>query len=95
MALTEDLAVFFADFALPATVGGVALATGGILDEDYQEIFRTAGYHPELSCRTEELPGGTAQGDAVVVSGTKHYTVAGMRPDGTGITVLDLVYVSG
>jgi hypothetical protein len=86
-ALAADLAALFSDFGVPATVGGVAVTA--IFDNNYAEALGyTAGAKPMLLLATAGVP-DVAAGDAVVV-GSVSYTVAGIEPDGTGLTVLRL-----
>lgn len=90
----EDLSPFFAEqeFAEPATVAGITLSA--IFDDGYQEDVEIEGVKPQLTCQSADLPPGLADGDAVTAAG-KSYTVAGIRPDGSGVTFIDLEYVSG
>ena len=94
MDFTENLSQFFiaGELAEAATVAGTALLA--IFEDGYEETDEIEGTGPQLACQSVELPEATAQGSTVVVGG-KTYTVTGVRPDGTGITVLDLEYVSG
>jgi hypothetical protein len=94
MAFSEDLSVFFdtSEFAVDATVAGVAVK--GIFDHQYVEEFDITGEAPTLLCQTSQLPSGLSQGDTVSIGSTQ-YQVVGIQPDGTGLTLLVLEYVSG
>jgi hypothetical protein len=91
---TEDLSPFFVEreFAEPATVAGVAILA--IFDDGYAEQDDIEGTSPKLTCRSSDLPGTLDEGDAATVAG-KTYSVTTIQPDGTGVTVLELEYVSG
>jgi hypothetical protein len=87
MAFAEDFAVYFTDFAQAVTVGGVS--THGIFDNaSLAALGLVAGTNPVLVVKTASVP-AVAQGDAVVIGATS-YTVSGIKPDGTGITTLEL-----
>ena len=82
----ELYSAYFSDFAVPATVAGVA--TKGIFDKAYQESFGiVAGNNPVLVVKTSDV--NAAEGDQVVVD-SNTYIVSGVEPDGTGITILQL-----
>lgn len=85
---TEDVSAYFNtdEFAVDATVGGVALR--GIFDSAYAEALSMEGSGPVLRFATADKS-NAAQGDAVVI-GAASYTVAAVEPDGTGITLLRL-----
>lgn len=85
MAFAEDLTPFFTDFALPATVGGVAVL--GIFDNGYGVgLGIVAGSAPLL---TVEATVTTTIGAAVSVAGGS-YTIAEIKPDGSGLKLLVL-----
>lgn len=87
MPFAEDLDPYFADFGIIATVGGVACTA--IFDNAYaQSLGFTAGTAPVLLVAASAVP-TVAPGDAVEVPAGR-YTVAGIEPDGTGITLLRL-----
>jgi len=84
----EDLTVFFADFAVDATLGGVPVR--GLLDSAPVMAFDTvAGSNPIFT-----LPTGSVTGDpralALIVSGGATYTVRDWNDDGHGVTTLQL-----
>lgn len=84
--LVELYSAYFSDFAVPATVAGIA--TTGIFDKAYQESFGiVAGDNPVLVIKTSDV--SPVEGDAVSVNSTA-YTIASVEPDGTGITILQL-----
>jgi hypothetical protein len=91
---TEDLGPFFngTEFSEPATVAGVSVF--GQFWDGYAEDRDIEGTNPVLACISADLPGDLEEGDTVVVSG-KTYTIATIKPDGTGSTVLELEYQSG
>lgn len=87
MAFVEDLSLFFADFGVSATVGGVACV--GIFDNVYaQSLGFTAGTSPTLIVKAADVP-AVAQNTAVVVPAGS-FTVTDVEPDGTGLTLLRL-----
>jgi hypothetical protein len=87
--MTEDLAPFFADFAVAATVNGAAVR--GIFDNGFAlgaVGIGMAGTQPTLRLRTADVAADPV-GQAVSVNAVA-YTVAAHEPDGTGISVLML-----
>ncbi|OGT01877.1 MAG: hypothetical protein A2143_02345 [Gallionellales bacterium RBG_16_57_15] len=89
MAFTENPADFInADTPgyVLASVGGVQV--GGIFDDNYTDALGFAASFPALTCATADVA-ATAQGATVVVP-TGNYTVAAVKPDGTGFSVLQL-----
>lgn len=77
--------MFFADFGVDAVVDGVNVV--GIFDKAYQESFGiVSGDNPILVVSSNVA---AAEGDSVTINATS-YTVAGVQPDGTGITILQL-----
>lgn len=69
-----------------ATLDGVAVT--GKFDNAYTDPFGFAGSSPALTCLSADVS-TAAQGTAVVVNSVS-YTVAAIKPDGTGMTVLVL-----
>lgn len=86
MAFTEDLAPYFADFGIDATVGGVSVR--GIFDAAYAAPLGMASSAPALTISAAAAP-AVAEGDAVVIGATS-YAVTAVEPDGTGMTLLRL-----
>lgn len=92
MPFSEDHSAFLDtdEFATSATVGGNAV--DGIFDNEYVAVdldgVEVESLGPVLQCATSDVP-GVAQGDAVIVNAV-NYTVAEVRPDGTGMTLLRL-----
>ena len=86
MAFVEDFAPFMADFAVDATVKGTAVL--GIFDDAYADPLGVAGSTPVLLLPTASV-GSASFGDSVTVGATS-YTIAGMEPDGVGLTRLRL-----
>jgi len=87
--MTEDLAPFFADFAVACTVNGAAVR--GIFDNGFAlgaVGIGMAGTQPTLRLRTADVTADPV-GQAVSVNAVA-YTVAAHEPDGTGISVLML-----
>ncbi len=87
--MTEDLAPFFADFAVNATVNGAAVR--GIFDNGFalgSVGIGMAGTQPTLRLRTADVTADPV-GQAVSVNAVA-YTVAAHEPDGTGVSVLML-----
>jgi hypothetical protein len=81
-----DNAAFFTDFAIDLTVDGVAVR--GVFDNPYAAAFggMVGGSGPQVFVPSETV---VSRGSAVVI-GAKTYTVTGIEPDGTGITLLRL-----
>jgi len=90
MAFTEDLAVFInpdtPGYKL-ATIGGVP-DIGCLFDNGFAAGLGMAGSDPSASLPSS-LAASAAQGDAITVGGLS-YTIAGIEPDGTGLTVFRL-----
>lgn len=86
MSFIEDRAPFFADFGIAATLNGASVT--GIFDDAYGEAFggMVMGSGPMFRCQSSA---GHAAGQALVIGATT-YTVTGVEPDGTGLTVLRL-----
>lgn len=86
MAFVESFAGYFADFGVLVTLNGTAVR--GIFDDSYGDAFggMVAGSGPMF-----RLPSTIAvsRGDSLV-HGAKSYTVVGIEPDGTGLTLLRL-----
>jgi hypothetical protein len=73
-------------FAEQATVGGTVISV--IFDDEYGEALGVSGTSPAIWCKSSDVA-AVAVGAAVTVGGGS-YTVAGIEPDGTGVTVLRL-----
>lgn len=85
--MTEDLAAFFVDFGVDATVGGATVR--GIFDNAFlTSLGVTAGTGPVLLL-TAASAGSAAPGDSVTIAATP-YTITGIEPDGTGMVLLRL-----
>lgn len=86
MAFVESFGQFFGEFGVDATLNGQPVR--GIFDDAYGESFGglIAGSGPMF-----RLPSSIAvsQGQPLVL-GAVSYTVTGIEPDGTGLTVLRL-----
>lgn len=92
---TEDLASFFADFAVPCTVGGVAVRA--IFDDagalGSVGVAGMATSQPTVTVPSADLPadpyGLPADPYGLPVQvGVRNYVVAATEHDGTGITRL-------
>lgn len=92
MPFTEDFTAFLDpdEFATAVTVDGNAV--NAIFDNDYVAVgfdgVEVESLGPVLQCATADVA-ATVQGTAVVVNAV-NYTVAEVRPDGTGMTLLRL-----
>lgn len=78
-------AAYFTDFGVPATLDGAPVR--GIFDNAYGESFGLVA----SSSPVFRLPSSiaVATGQTLIIAATT-YTVAGIEPDGTGLTVLRL-----
>lgn len=91
--LAENLSVFFdatsAGFATSATLPGGAVVSV-VFDNAYLSalggMIESTG--PELMGKTSDLA-AIVHGDTITINATA-YTVTGIQPDGTGVTVLQL-----
>lgn len=91
MAFTEDLTQFFDpdEFGVSATIG--AATVSGIFDNQFLGApgeAAVASATPTFTCRTADVSSVTS-GTTLVISSIT-YTVVGVHPDGTGVTVLVL-----
>ena len=88
--LTDDLAVFFADFAVDAVYKGVGIKV--IFDNPYFErtVFGGAveSSQPKAWVKDSDIT-GAAHGDTITINSAA-YTIIEIQPDGTGITTLIL-----
>ncbi len=69
-----------------ATVGGASVS--GIFDDAYADPLNFGASAPSLLCASADVS-TRAQGDAVIVNAV-NYTIAAIKPDGTGMTRLAL-----
>lgn len=69
-----------------ATIGGVSV--DGLFDNGYGEIYGIDSAKPSFQCASSAVAAVT-RGTAVTVNAVS-YTVAGIEPDGTGLTMLRL-----
>lgn len=87
MPFVEDLAVYFTDLGVPATMDGQAVR--GIFDNGYmQALGGMASAEPSFTLPSADAAAAT-QASVLVVAGVT-YRVRNPQPDGTGITVLPL-----
>lgn len=97
MAFNEDINLFFDEtngFAVLATFKGVTIST--IIDDDF---YAASGEEVDIAaskvvahCRSVDVP-GVVQGDSFEVLDGDHagdFVITNVRPDGTGVTILDL-----
>ncbi len=85
--VSEDLAPYFAEFGVSATIAAGALQ--GIFDARPGQAFGfvdTVG--PTFTFATAGWP-AVARGAAITIASVA-YTVTGIEPDGTGVTVVTL-----
>jgi hypothetical protein len=87
MNVTSDIAAMLADFGLSVTIGGVTVQA--LFDDSYTDAMQFSGSFPALTCASADVS-TVAQGAAVVVNSIS-YTVAAIKPDGSGVTLLQLV----
>ena len=90
----EDLSAFFPEFGEPCTVDGQDLPSGAIFGDPWAEGELVDGNRPAITCIDAELPGTLSQQSTAVIR-SKTFNVIDINPDGTGITLLKLEYVSG
>lgn len=85
---TEDLTTFFADFAAPATIGGVAVRV--IFEAAYSNPFGSAVDTTQPTCWAPSASVQNAvQGTSASIGGVS-YVVERVEPDGTGISRISL-----
>jgi len=77
---------FLTDYAVAATVGGVACR--GVFDAAYRDTLGMANAAPQLLVRESDLPTLAVGQSAVIPAGT--FTVRAIEPDGTGMATLIL-----
>lgn len=85
--VSEDLAPYFAEFGVSATIAAGSLQ--GIFDARPGQAFGfvdTVG--PTFTFATAGWP-AVARGAAITIASVA-YTVTGIEPDGTGVTVVTL-----
>lgn len=82
----DTAAMLEGPFSVPVRWSGKSLR--GIFDHAYRESQDVEGTHPAVTMASANVA-GIAQGDAVNVDSVA-YTVANVRPDGMGATVLVL-----
>jgi len=85
---TEDLSEFLdaTEMADNATIGSATVA--GIFDNQFVEVHGIEGVRPVFTCDESDVS-SIAHGDALTIK-TVSYKVAGVQPDGTGLTSLIL-----
>jgi hypothetical protein len=83
---TEEKGVYFADFGESAVIANVPATV--IFDNAFLASMDVESANPVCLCRDEDVA-GVVQGDSVLLRNT-NYQVAGIEPDGTGFTMLEL-----
>lgn len=87
MNAAADIPLMLSDFAIPVTVGGVAMLA--LMDDEYAAALGlVAGSAPALLVPTANVP-AVAIGAAVVANAT-NYSVVGLQADGAGLMRLIL-----
>lgn len=84
MSFVENLDVFFADFGVTATLNGVAVTV--IYDEEYMDALGIGNSNP---CALIKSSANPAKGQQLVIGAVTH-TLLEPKPDGTGLTILEL-----
>ncbi len=85
--VSEDLVPFFAEFGQACAIAGGSVT--GIFDAQPQQAFGLVDASgPALTIRSSDWASVT-RGESVTVAAVA-YTVIGIEPDGTGITILRL-----
>ncbi len=90
--MTNDLAVFLADFGVSATYthAGTPATISVIFDNEYVPAnlggIEVESLGPAATCKTSDVS-NAAHGDTVVINSVTYY-ITGVHPDGTGMTVL-------
>jgi hypothetical protein len=91
MPVNETFSRFVADFGEPVVIGTTTVTA--IVDLEYYEAaLGEAGQEstqPQITLPTATIPTGTAEGTAVTVRNVA-YTIRNIKPDGTGMTTIDL-----
>lgn len=93
MPFVEDMSAFFntAEFATPATIGGVAVDV--IFEQPFADPFGAVVDAAQPQCWAPSASVQAArQGTAVVVGGVS-YQVERIEPDGTGVSRITLYAV--
>lgn len=85
--MRESLSSFFPDFGASATFAGGAVS--GVFDNGFGDAQGMAGSQPSFMAAASDLA-GVVQGASVTIGGVA-YSVAGIEPDGTGMTRLRLL----
>ena len=86
----SDRAGFIGIDSISVTIAGTAATA--LFDHEYVEVSGIESRRPVLTVLSSAVS-SAAHGDAVVVSGTS-YTIVGIQPDGSGMTVLVLELAS-
>ena len=95
MQFVEDLAQFFktAEFASSATLGGVAVRV--VFDRPYYDAASgLSSTNPTVTIATSDCGAIVANTTQLVIFANGTYRVINHEPDGTGVSVLQLVKVA-
>jgi hypothetical protein len=94
-AMTSATVAMINSIGLSATYtsdSGIPASITVLFDNDYQGIDLASGQimssGPAAYCKSSDVPNAT-QGDEMTINGVL-YTVIGIEPDGTGLTILRL-----
>lgn len=87
MQLVENLAVYFAEFGVTATLDGASVR--GIFDREYAQAFDGVSTTAPMFTLATTAAATATSASVLVVAGTS-YRVRSVQPDGTGITLLIL-----
>lgn len=89
--LVDDLEVFFQDFGVIATWNGTTFSV--IFHNEYEAVILFAGEiesrNPYAEVRDSDIVGAKGS-DSFTVNGTAYKIKGPPKPDGTGITILEL-----
>ncbi len=88
MAFTEDLDPYFVDFGVDVTLSGSTFK--GLHDKQHIALLAAeiGATGPAVLCKASDV-GTPAQDTAITVNGTS-YKVRDVKPDGTGLTLIEL-----
>lgn len=92
MPINEDKGVYFVDWGVTATIGGVPVPV--IFDNEFLATLNVESSNPVALAKTSDMT-GVADGTLVVIpegdfNPAFNGKVIGVQPDGTGFHVLEL-----
>ena len=92
MPMTEDMTVFFNDAELATKAVLDNVEATGIFDNAYNQALSGVGTVQPIYVMSTEAAARAKQGSALRIASGVHngnrYRVAGVEPDGTGVTTL-------